>query len=67
MQSGDGIYTATILRECIRNNGRHSSKVLITGTAETVATLYFSSRSAMIGKKTAFGLITLTRKGHLVA
>ena len=51
IQSGDGIYTATILRECTRNDGRHSSRVLITGTSETVVGLYFDSKSAMIGKK----------------
>ena len=48
LQSGDGVYTAVILRECQGGNGRHSGRVIITGNEETTVVNYFSSSQASI-------------------
>ena len=49
VQSEDGIYSAYVHRGCQGDNGRHNSKVIITGNADTVVTLYSSSEAAIIG------------------
>ena len=45
----DGIYSAYVHRGCQGDNGRHNSKVVVTGNADTVVTLYSSSEAATIG------------------
>lgn len=49
MTSGDGIYTAFVHRGCQGGNGRHNSKVFVTGDQDTVVTLDTSSESAVLG------------------
>ena len=49
VQSDDGIYSAYVHRGCQGDNGRHNSKVVITGNQDTVVTLFSSSEAATIG------------------
>lgn len=49
IQPNDGIYSAYVHRGCQGGNGRHNSKVIVSGNKDTVVTLYSGSGSAVIG------------------
>lgn len=63
----DGIYTAYVHRGCQGGNGRHNSKVSITGNQETVVTVYTSSKSAVLDDETDTGEDTATGNFERVA